>query len=838
MPPKSPEEYAPAVESGSGGDSIKVHTDPYRLVKARVCGLLDLLRIGVTFERAAGDRLFYRDGDREIGVLDLVGGYGSLLLGHNHPALVAEAQRLLANGVPIHAQGSRRTTAGRLAVELARRAGGDFRVVLANSGAEAIEAAMKHAILETGSRTFIALEGAFHGKTLGAVQLTANDEVRADFELRGLNVLRVRPNDIAHLEETFDRAGRAAAFIYEPVQGEGGVRPLAPEFVQRAAVLCARTGAALVADEIQAGLGRTGTFLASEALGVKPDYIALSKALGGGLAKVAALLVSADRYVADFDLKHTSTYAEDDFSCAIALKALELIDDDMLARAREKGESLLAGLWSLARAYPGVIADVRGRGLMIGLELRPQSSGFVLRMLSEQDDLALAVAGYLFNVHRIRILPTLSNPWTLRLEPSSLISDDDIDRFLAAMEDVCVKLHAGDAVALTEYLAEPVDDAPDAVARDGGFTNDPAAWPAESSIPRVAWLCHMIDADALLCFERPFQRLTYARRESYLRRYSTRGKPILFTPTDVRSAAGRTVRLYPIGLFYTSSHIKDLIDRDDTDAIRRVVDNAIDVAIDHGCRVLSLGQYTSIVTLNGTSVRRPGLGLTTGNSYALALALQAVERAQAERGVDPSASTLAIVGASGNIGRAVAEVCAARYRRVHLVGSGKSGALLRLREFAKSIPNATVSTDPATVRGADVVIAAVNAVDTPLGPDAFAENAIVCDVSVPACVRPETWDARPDLMLFKGGIARLPGGEELAITSFPLPAGQTYGCMAEGLLLGFEGVRDATFTGTIRAEHIRRVEAMAARHGFALADFKRSCPLGAERREDVHASTA
>ena len=118
------------------------------------------------------------------------------------------------------------------------------------------------------SRTFIALEKGFHGKTLGAVQLTANQDYREPFLIDGLTVHRVRINDIAHLEQTFARTGSLAGLIFEPIQGEGGVREITPEFAQRAAALCAARGAPLIADEIQTGMGRTGTFLAREALGV------------------------------------------------------------------------------------------------------------------------------------------------------------------------------------------------------------------------------------------------------------------------------------------------------------------------------------------------------------------------------------------------------------------------------------------------------------------------------------------------------------------------------------------------------------------------------------------
>src|SRR4030095_7384088 len=209
-------------------DSVRTD-DFYQMIKPHLCGLLDLLRIGVRFDRGQGDYLDHcRDGE-EVAVLDLVGGYGSLLLGHHHPALVAEAQRLLTEGRPVHSQGSRHALAGRLARELSRRAGGDYRGVVANSGAEAVEAAMKHAMLETGSKTFIALEKGFHGKTIGAVQLTASQDYREPFEISGLTVHRVRLNDLAHLEQTFARTGSLAGLIFEPIQGEGGGREITPE---------------------------------------------------------------------------------------------------------------------------------------------------------------------------------------------------------------------------------------------------------------------------------------------------------------------------------------------------------------------------------------------------------------------------------------------------------------------------------------------------------------------------------------------------------------------------------------------------------------------------------
>ena len=809
--------------------------DFYQLIKPQLCGLLDLLRIGVVFERGHGNYLYHRRDGEEVGVLDLVGGYGSLLFGHSHPALVAEAQRLIAEGRPIHSQASRHDLAGRLARDLARRAGGDYRVVFANSGAEAVEAAMKHAILETGSRVFIALEKGFHGKTLGAVQLTANQDYREPFVIEGITVHRVRMNDIAHLEQTFARTGNLAGLIFEPIQGEGGVREITAEFAQRAAALCSARGAPLIADEIQSGMGRTGTFLACEALGVKPDYVLLSKALGGGLAKISATLIRRDRHVDKFDVLHTSTFAEDDYSCGIALKALELLDDAVLEDCRRKGDRLLAGLRALMAAYPDVIVDVRGRGLMVGIEFRRllDDSSFLLRLLSNQDDLVFVLVGYLFNVHRIRVAPTLSDRQTLRLEPSSLISDEEIDRTVAALDDVCRKLHAHDAVGLTRYFIEgssPADHDSTRVTFDTRFFiyDEPPYWQRELNPPslKVAWLFHMIDADDLITLEPAAAGLTGAEREQFLCHFAPRSNPVVMSSFDVRSITGATVRFYAILLPFTSAQMKEWLDDANFFRVRHSIDKAIKVARSIGCEVIALGQYTSIVTRNATTLDLPQIGITTGNSYTIALAIEALEKAIAQRGLDPANATLAVVGASGNIGQTCAQILAPRFARTILLGSRKPSAARRLAELQARLPRAEVDVDPAALLGAEAVLAAANAPSSFLGPELFARGAIVCDLSVPAAVSRELRSERPDVTMMTGGIARLPFGEDHGIPGFPLPPGQVYGCMAETLLLGLEGVRDATFTGMLPAEHVYRLAAMARRHGFALADFKTHATVG------------
>jgi acetylornithine/succinyldiaminopimelate/putrescine aminotransferase/predicted amino acid dehydrogenase len=818
--------------------------------KPRLNALLRSLRIDVSYERGAGDFLYYRNSDgREVEVLDLVGGYGALLLGHAHPALVTEAQRLLGAGVPFHAQGSRREPAARLARELSRRAGGDYCVVLGNSGTEAVEAALKHALLETDGRTFIALERGFHGKTLGALQATADATHREPFvlgALAGFRVVHVPANDIEALEAAFARCDDLAGFLFEPIQGEGGVRPISREFAQRAAELCAERDVPLIADECQTGLGRTGTFLACEQLGVQPDYVVLSKALGGGLAKISALLVRRERYCDGFDLKHSSTYADDDFSCTIALRVLELVDDEVLATCRRQGDRLLDGLQRLAGRYPDVIADVRGRGLLLAVEFRPlgRSTSFLLRFISAQEDLAYLAASFLLNAHRIRVSPTLSERLTLRIEPSALIGDRNLTRVLEALDDFCSRLSCADALGLTRHL---VAGGGETAARARFIRSDPGLVAYDeprfreqqrhAPLTRVAWLCHLVDADDLVSLEPAFAELSFQQREDYLAQFVSWSAPVVLSAVDVRSSAGGVVRLYPILLPFTSRWIKRGMDQRHFAQLQALVQQGVDLAHDLGCQVVSLGQYTSIATMNGTRLATRGMGVTTGNSYAVALAIEAIERAQRETGRRAEESVLVVAGAAGNIGQVCAEILAPRYRRTTLIGSTRLGSRQRLQALAATLPNTTTTTDLAAVGEGGVVIAALNAVDAPLAASDFAPNAIFCDLSVPASLPRGAAALRPDVLHLKGGIAALPFGEDLEIVDFPLPRGQTYGCMAEAILFGLEGVRDTTFTGALSPGQVRRVAAMAERHGFSLADYRRSCVLGSEREEVNYAST-
>lgn len=830
--------FVGALHSNRGGKS------PY---KPRLNQLLSSLCLDVSYERGRGNFLYYRERNgKEIEVLDLVGGFGSLLLGHAHPALVEEAQRILQQGRSNHTQGSRRDYAAALAAELSCRSGGSYCVLFGNSGAEAVEAAMKHAMLETGATTFISLERAFHGKTLGAVHLTDNRCFREPFDRFGSRVIRIPGNSLPHLEAAFAEAENVAGFIFEPIQGEGGIHILEREFLLRARQLCVERRVPFIADECHAGLGRTGSFLACQQAGLRPDYLILSKSLGGGLAKISALLVSLERYQDEFEMKHTSTFADDDFSCAIALKTLELIDNRLLCQCRESGARLLAGLKRLAAEFPSVIADVRGRGLLLGIEFRrPETSrSFLLRFFGSQEDLVWVLAGYLLNVHQIRIAPTLSDPFSLRLEPSAFLGNEEIQKVLLALKDVCERLNSHDAAGLTRFLSRNQHKGiseQEFVRKDSKVVVYDKKRCLEKCFRRsafkVAWLCHFVDSSDLVSLEPSFSGQTVEEIEDYLKRLISRMAPILMSHVSVRSTTGARTDFCPILLPVTSRWMKDRLDQKLLETPRALIQQGLGLAQSLNCGMSVLGQYTSILTWNGTRLNKGGIGISSGNSYSVALALQALDRAHQETGTVARESVLVIVGAAGNMGRICAELLASRYRKTILIGSSRPGAQARLHELSQNLPNASPTTDLSAVEQGNVVLAALNAVDGPLTAEIFGPDAIICDLSVPTAIHCNVSSLRPDLLIIRGGIASLPFGEDLKIAGFPLPAGQVYGCMAEALLLGFEGVTDSHFTGLLKREHVSTLSAMASKHGFGLANYKHSCVLSAQPEEEIHAHT-
>jgi acetylornithine/N-succinyldiaminopimelate aminotransferase len=354
----------------------------------------------VEFVRGEGVRLWDADGHE---YLDFLAGISVCNTGHCHPRVVAAAHEQL--GTLMHVSNLfYNAPMVALAERLAACSLGG-RVVFSNSGAEANEAAIKLVRKARRGGDLVVLHHAFHGRTYGALSATPQESKQAPFAplVPGFRVVDADPEAIdAAVDE------RTAAVLLEPIQGESGVRILPDEVLRAARAACDRAGAALVFDEVQTGMGRTGTLWAYEQSGVVPDAMTVAKALGGGLPIGA--LITGDRLADVFEPgDHGSTFAGGPVVAAAAHAALDVIDDPaLLARVRELGERLAEGL----RELPGVVR-VRARGLMVAADLTVSAPEVARRALLEQ-----------------RLVVNATGPETLRLLPPLVVGADEVDAAL------------------------------------------------------------------------------------------------------------------------------------------------------------------------------------------------------------------------------------------------------------------------------------------------------------------------------------------------------------------------------------------------------------------------
>lgn len=370
-------------------------------------------RAPVVFESGRGCALFTSQGER---YLDLISGVGVASLGHAHPtlarAIADQASTLLHTSNLFH-----HPLQSALASQLAALSGLP-RAFFCNSGAEAVEACLKfsrrfwHA-QGTPRTNFVAFTHSFHGRTMGAVSVTWDDHYRAPFAPLVPGVTFVDPGDPAAIAAAVTRD--TAAVIVEPIQGEGGVRPLPQAAADAIAAACRRTGALLIADEVQCGLGRTGRVFYSEALGLQPDLMALGKALGAGIPIGAALF--SDRVAAAAKPgDHGSTYGGNLLACRAALVFLEeLTSNGLMNHVARVGEYMKRGLLGIASRQPAVKA-VRGAGVMWGLDIdRPAAA--VVDAARER-----------------RLLINRTSETVIRLLPPYIITESEIDEALPLLE--------------------------------------------------------------------------------------------------------------------------------------------------------------------------------------------------------------------------------------------------------------------------------------------------------------------------------------------------------------------------------------------------------------------
>jgi ornithine--oxo-acid transaminase len=431
------------------GENFTLHSKYVNPQLPRVLGTIEFDRF---FEKGVGCYLIDEKGER---YLDFLSGFGVFALGRGHPAIVQALHDALDADLPNLVQMDCALLPGVLAEELVRRSHpGIERVFFTNSGAEAIESAIKFARAATKRTRILYCDHAFHGLTTGALALNGGREFRTGFGplLPGADMIPF--GDIGALRREL-RRGDVAALVIEPIQGKG-VNIAPDDFWLEAQSLCRSNKALMVLDEVQAGMGRSGTFHCHEQFGITPDIITVSKALSGGYVPVGAMLCSAEVSDAVFSsmdraVVHSSTFSQNQLAMVAGLATLSAFDDeDILDRVARTGKAFTKALQPLVDRYE-FLHEVRGMGLMIGLVFGEPTTPALRRRFRLVEALRSALFSQmivvpLFHRHRILTQVAADNMNVVKLLPPLIAGDDEVELFTNALDDVLQSAEKGSSL--------------------------------------------------------------------------------------------------------------------------------------------------------------------------------------------------------------------------------------------------------------------------------------------------------------------------------------------------------------------------------------------------------
>jgi ornithine--oxo-acid transaminase len=447
-----------ALFSAREADRFDLHSRNMNNMMVRV---LKTIGFDARFVSGRGAHLMDSSGAR---YLDLLSGFGVFAIGRNHPRLAEALKSVLDSDLPNLVQMDLSVLAGVLAERLLSYAPWLQKVFFANSGAEAFEAAVKFARAATGRAGIVHCEHAFHGLTYGALSAVGDDIFRGGFGPLLPGFVEIPFDDLPALERALKNRD-VAAFCVEPIQGKGVNMP-SPDYLRNAHRLCKKYGTLFVADEIQTGLGRTGRFFAVEHWGIEPDMILLAKGLSGGHVPVGAVLLQERVFARVFDrmdkaVVHGSTFAKNDLAMAGGIATLEVLESERLVEnAAAQGGRLLSSFEGMKSRYE-LIKDVRGKGLMIGVELgEPRSlklrASWELLERMNKGLFCQLVTIPLFREHKILVQVAGHASRTIKLLPALLVDAKDCDWIEKAFDAVIAESHnvAGPLWSLGKTLVE------------------------------------------------------------------------------------------------------------------------------------------------------------------------------------------------------------------------------------------------------------------------------------------------------------------------------------------------------------------------------------------------
>lgn len=851
----------------------------YTFSNPHMATLLEALKINVRFDKGSMDYLYYQNNGIEEKVLDLVGGFGSGLLGHDHPFIKKAIRDFLDSGQPpVNSQGSLYYYPSLLARELnklfGKNTGKFFKVQFGNTGSEAMEIAMHHAYFEWwtwiekrrdeqlqlfGSQdevdvsaiweqnmkkaaaapiAIIVINNCFHGYSSGARSLLNNKKQRHYFSGLlnpvPLHVIDTNENwkqqienyllnQFVVLNKIFKENGRYVvkqekfsniiASVIEPVRGEGGIYKTKIEVAD----FLAQQKFPLISDEIQCGLGRTGSLPSYP----KASYYLLGKSLGGGYEKISAVLIDDNHFKIRFPQYYTSTFANGEMAACAGLAVLETISkENVTGVALNKGSEFIEKLNQVAVKYPDIIQSVAGLGLMLGVHFNKEigKRNILLRSICDNELMGYLIAGWFFHNKKIRVLPSLSKPDSIRLEPSVYISEENMNLFCDALDDLCHYFRTGNMYGLLKYLMndDPYLDRTEKKLK-GNFPVEMEE-PAKGAL-KVGFIGN---------FTRPAQE--FALIEPDLKKASDTGLRILFNKMQTL-LEGKSIRLFSKNLMNGKIHFTFYILPYDTAHLELIarwgkkrnyigkIQETINRLSLEGVSHISLGAHTSILSGNGLYLAESKkVKILTGNTLTVASCLYHMDQyLKAYQLKCSSQVTIVITGAGGNIGSGLAG-CLDEDKYVNsniiLVGNNlKKLELVRKKTFPSN-RSVTCSTDLFSLQEADIIISCTNTND----PLIFTHHIDPChkvfiiDIAIPGSVSEEVKQMSNVQFCMDASTVYVPHEPELLISTHT-PAGKVFCCAAEVMLAALYDVQ-LPLKGHLDPESIKAMMRMAIKEGF------------------------
>lgn len=808
--------------------------------------LLQHCGLARTWVRGEGAWLFDDHGGR---FLDFYAQYGATALGHGHPAVVAALQAAILDRTPALVQPYRAPYAAALARRLALLTGLPHCMLL-STGAEVVEAAIKAVRRRSGRDLILCAAGSYHGKTLGALAATGQPAHTHGFGPLPAAFHHLPFGDLDALSHALSQhRGHVAALLLEPIQGERGVYLPPPDYLRHVRALCTQHDVALIFDEVQTGLGRTGTLLAAQHDGVTPDLLLLGKALGGGLFPLSACLFAHAWWDDDFALRHSATFANHNIASRVALAVLDqLVGPDpspdapaltpatggLIAHAAALGTHLQRRLQSLPARFPHAVSAVRGRGLMAAIDLcaAPADDGFLPGYLVHQGLWAYAFAATLAARHAVLVLPTLGCGHTLRIAPPLIVDRAQIDSACDALEQVFAQIESRDTAALVRGLnAHRPSPPPHGQGRTPPRIVLPAPPPpADLAIPArarstYAFLVHYTQPEDAIFTDPALSRLSPDELRCYHDFLSALPPGVVLRAPTVRSPTGAQADGYIIAVPMLPAHMLGRGRR----SMRGILQAAVDLAARMGADVVGLGGFTTPYSGRGRDVLGRGPAITTGNTLTALCAVDALCHVAHALGRPLPAQHVGIVGARGSVGALCARLLASRRpRRLSLFGNPHSDPAplhalatdLRTQNSPHSASTqCAVAPDLDALHDCDLILSASGAARPLLDRAPIRAGTVICDVARPFDAGPAL-RARRDVLVLDGGLVALP---DPALRFGPgnllgLPTGIQLACLSETLLLALAGHhRDCGIGDDIDLQTAHHIAALAAAHGFRLA---------------------